>query len=160
MGVRWGARSVSWVLLPFLLPFDSRWSSVRPRRYTDPMTTTKLRHAVVTLLLAPPIAFAWGYDGHRIVGDMASHYLTPEAGAAVKSLLGDQTMADVTKTKRGHYARVILGSDRFGLECDCPAAGCIVSAVKSCTAVSRLAMMMPRQQAGVHLADTLNMERP
>ncbi len=60
------------------------------------MATTKLRLATVTLLLTPSLAFAWGADGHRIVADIASHYLTDEAKAAVKDLLGEQTMADAS----------------------------------------------------------------
>ena len=60
------------------------------------MTTTKPRLAAIALLLTPSICLAWGADGHRIVGDIASHYLTPKAQAAVKDLLGDQTMAEAS----------------------------------------------------------------
>lgn len=99
MGVCWDTGSASWVLplsLPFSLPPSARWSTVRPRRYTDPMATIRLRLAVVILSLAPSLCLAWGYDGHRIVADIASHYLTDEAKAAVKDLLGDQTMAEAS----------------------------------------------------------------
>lgn len=61
--------------------------------------TTKLRLAVVTLLLTPTLCLAWGADGHRIVGETASHYLSPEAKAAVKGLLGD---AGVGRPKGGN----------------------------------------------------------
>jgi len=37
---------------------------------------------------------AWGADGHRIVGTIASSDLTPAAAAGVRDLLGDQTLAD------------------------------------------------------------------
>ena len=60
------------------------------------MTTAKLRVAVVIFILAPSLCLAWGADGHRIVGEIASHYLSPEAKAAVKDLLGDQTLADAS----------------------------------------------------------------
>ena len=40
-----------------------------------PMVTTKLRLAAVTLLLTPTLCLAWGEDGHRIVGEIASNYL-------------------------------------------------------------------------------------
>ncbi|MCH7720982.1 MAG: hypothetical protein IH988_08345 [Planctomycetes bacterium] len=50
------------------------------------MVTTRLRLAAATLLLAPSVCLAWGYEGHRIVGEIASHYLTPEAKAAVRLL--------------------------------------------------------------------------
>jgi len=42
-----------------------------------PMVTTKPRLAAVTLLLTPALCLAWGYDGHRIVRGIASHYLNP-----------------------------------------------------------------------------------
>ena len=60
--------------------------SMRPKRYNIPMVTTRLRLAAATLLLAPSVCLAWGYEGHRIVGEIASHYLTPEAKAAVRLL--------------------------------------------------------------------------
>lgn len=37
---------------------------------------------------------AWGADGHRIVGTIASSDLTPAAAAGVRDLLGEQTLAD------------------------------------------------------------------
>ena len=50
------------------------------------MTPAKLGIAIVTLSLTPTLCLAWGADGHRIVGEIASHYLTPEAEAAVRLL--------------------------------------------------------------------------
>ncbi len=46
--------------------------------------------------LIPSVCFAWGRDGHRITGFIAAKYLTPQAAAAVKDLLGEQTLADVS----------------------------------------------------------------
>ncbi len=48
--------------------------------------TTRIRVSAVVGLLAPTLCLAWGEDGHRIVGEIASHYLTPEAEAAVRLL--------------------------------------------------------------------------
>ena len=80
--------------------------------------------AGVVCLLLPATCLAWGYDGHRIVGEIASHYLTPCAEEAIKDLLGDQTLADVANwadeinSDRSHnwakplcYANVKSGSD-------------------------------------------------
>jgi hypothetical protein len=39
--------------------------------------------------------WAWGPEGHRIVAYIATARLTPQARDAVKSLLGDATMADI-----------------------------------------------------------------
>jgi hypothetical protein len=43
--------------------------------------------------LLPFSAGAWGVLGHRIIGEIASHYLTPKAKKEVKKILGDETMA-------------------------------------------------------------------
>jgi len=84
----------------------------------------------------------WGRDGHRIIGTIATHYLTPEAKAAVTTFLGDQSLADVStwadeiKSNRAydwarplHYANVQPGADGFNLKRDCPKEGCVVSAI-------------------------------
>ena len=107
------------------------------------MNTIKLRLAAVTLLLTPSLCLAWGGDGHRIVAEIASHYLTDEAKAAVKDLLGDQTMAEAStwadeiKSDRKwdwarslHYANVKPGANSFDLDRDCPETGCVVSAIE------------------------------
>lgn len=45
------------------------------------------------LLYAPFAANAWGLLGHRIVGQIAETYLTPNAKKGVKSVLGNETLA-------------------------------------------------------------------
>ncbi len=91
-------------------------------------------------ILIPTVCFAWGRDGHRITGFIAAKYLTPQAAAAVKDLLGEQTLADVSTwpdeirrqrkhTAPWHYANPAPGSDGFNLERDCPEEGCVVSAI-------------------------------
>ena len=100
------------------------------------------RTTAITLIaiLIPSVCFAWGRDGHRITGFIAAKYLTPQAAAAVKDLLGDQTLADVStwpdeirrerkETAPWHYANPAPDSDRFNLERDCPEEGCVVSAI-------------------------------
>ena len=39
---------------------------------------------------------SWGTLGHHVVGEIAEHHLTPEAKAAVSSLLGHESLADVS----------------------------------------------------------------
>jgi hypothetical protein len=52
--------------------------------------------ALVALLLATPsTAFAWGPNGHRIVGRIAMHHLTDEAARAVECLLGPEGLDQV-----------------------------------------------------------------
>jgi hypothetical protein len=43
--------------------------------------------AAVVFLAAPSAAFAWGYEGHEIIADIARGYLTPAARAKVDALL-------------------------------------------------------------------------
>ena len=51
--------------------------------------------ALFALLLAAPAAFAWGPNGHRIVGRIAENHLTDEAARAVQCLLGPESLAQV-----------------------------------------------------------------
>ena len=41
----------------------------------------------------PALAFSWGMQGHRIVGQIAERYLSPKAKASVRRILGDSSMA-------------------------------------------------------------------
>jgi len=93
------------------------------------------------VVLTPSLAFAWGYDGHRIVTDIASHYLTPEAEKSVKFLLGDPTVADPSTwaneiksdrkwdwAKPLHYANVTPRPGSFDLERGSPESGRVAPA--------------------------------
>ena len=40
------------------------------------------------------ILISWGYTGHRTIGQITESYLSPNAKAAVKDLLGDESLAD------------------------------------------------------------------
>jgi hypothetical protein len=41
----------------------------------------------------PVQSFAWGMMGHRIVGEIASSYLTSKAGREIRKILGNETIA-------------------------------------------------------------------
>ncbi len=47
----------------------------------------------VAIFYAPMQAMAWGTNGHRICGQIADSYLTPKARAAVKAILGNESVA-------------------------------------------------------------------
>ena len=47
------------------------------------------------LLLAPIPGFSWGVTGHRVVAEIASNHLSPQARKAITALLGRQSMAMV-----------------------------------------------------------------
>lgn len=48
---------------------------------------------VVLFLYLPAQSLAWGVLGHRIVGEIASTYLTRKANKAIKQILGNETIA-------------------------------------------------------------------
>jgi hypothetical protein len=48
------------------------------------------------LILIPNPSFAWGPEGHRIVGDIAQTRLTPTARLRVKELMGNDDLAAVS----------------------------------------------------------------
>ncbi len=52
--------------------------------------------AAAALALVPTPAFAWGKTGHRVVGQIADAHLTGAARAAVKRILGAETMAEAS----------------------------------------------------------------
>ncbi|WP_394648173.1 S1/P1 nuclease [uncultured Sphingomonas sp.] len=52
--------------------------------------------AVCVLAVAPAPAFAWGKTGHRVVGQIADAHLSSKARAAVKRILGTETMAEAS----------------------------------------------------------------
>ncbi|MEO7445248.1 MAG: S1/P1 nuclease [Ferruginibacter sp.] len=47
----------------------------------------------IILLSAPFASYSWGVLGHRIVGEIASGYLTPKARLAVANILGTESIA-------------------------------------------------------------------
>jgi len=59
-----------------------------------PSAGMRLLLRLVALLLVTTPCLGWGGDGHRIIGTIASSDLTPATAAAVRELLGDQTLAD------------------------------------------------------------------
>lgn len=64
---------------------DGAWDQVLCGRYSNCYNAPMKRHTTTIALVAiliPSACFAWGRDGHRIVGNIASKYLTPQAAAA------------------------------------------------------------------------------
>jgi hypothetical protein len=98
------------------------------------MKKTLFRGAVTAALLLSVGAqqsWAWGREGHRLTALVAENYLTPETRAAVKELLGKQTIADVAswadeyraahpETGKWHYADTPLAEAAYNRDRDCP----------------------------------------
>jgi hypothetical protein len=98
-------------------------------------------------LLVPVSALAWGEKGHRIVGELAQHQLSPAAQAEVARLLADEpepTLAGVSKwadevrendPERGkrtapwHYVNYPRNDCHFTPPRDCPNGDCAVGAI-------------------------------
>jgi len=60
------------------------------------MSVRKITALAVLLLALPGSASAWGPTGHRVVGRIAEHHLTPEAQRGVAALLGPDSLARVS----------------------------------------------------------------
>lgn len=52
--------------------------------------------ALITLILVPATAAAWGPNGHRVVGRIAEGHLSPEARRGVEAILGSESLARVS----------------------------------------------------------------
>jgi hypothetical protein len=48
---------------------------------------------ILAVIYLPLQSMAWGTNGHRICGQIADSYLTPKAHAAIKALLGNESIA-------------------------------------------------------------------
>ena len=67
---------------------------------------------LVLLALAAP-AFAWGPEGHRVVGDIAARYLNPKAQAQVAALLKGDRLADGQPSGRRTLGEVASWADEI-----------------------------------------------
>ena len=47
----------------------------------------------IAVIYAPLQSMAWGTEGHRICGQIADSYLTPQARKAIKEILGNESIA-------------------------------------------------------------------
>lgn len=96
----------------------------------------------VPALLLSPAALAWGPSGHQAAGQIADTYLNPQARAAVKQILGEQSLAsaglwaDEVRSdhtydwiKPLHYINVPRGADHVDLARDCPGGQCVAGAI-------------------------------
>src|SRR5215472_2614833 len=87
--------------------------------------------ALLLLVVFPSTqSFAWGYKGHRIVGDIARNHLTPAAKQNLQALLGNDdlasisTWADEVRPQRPesfawHFVDIPRDASGFSEERDC-----------------------------------------
>ena len=62
----------------------------------------------VSLVILSVILLSWGAVGHRTVGKIAEGHLSPNARAAVRDLLGSQTLSDVS-----NWADELRGQEKY-----------------------------------------------
>ncbi len=126
-------------------------------RYNGPM---KSLHALLAaallapaLLTLPSAAYAWGFQGHRLVGRIAEAHLTPAARADVERLLAgepDPTLAGIApwadqlrssdpglgKLSAGwHYVNIAEDDCHYQAPRHCPGGNCVVEALKAQTKI-------------------------
>lgn len=120
-----------------------RYPAGMPRLHFSPFRRPLLgAAAALASLLAGPVAFAWGPNGHRAAGAIAYTYLSPEARKAVDDLLAGQSLADASNwadeirkdpsydwVKPLHYVNIPRGADRVDMARDCAKGECILGAI-------------------------------
>lgn len=99
----------------------------------------------VGLAAMPSVGLAWGSDGHRAIGEIASHYLSPEAEEKVALLLEPGPYATLAAAGywadaharlyraydeylRRHYVNVDPSATAIDLARDCPE-DCVLTAI-------------------------------
>ncbi|WP_444944219.1 S1/P1 nuclease [Microbulbifer sp. ZKSA006] len=115
-------------------------------------------------------AHAWGDDGHRVVGEIAWHYLSPEAADEIELLLeeagerhlaesttwADRIRADETYSWAAplHYINLSRDWRTYIEPRDCPEAGCILKAIQTYREVlaDRTRSKMERAEALMFIA--------
>jgi hypothetical protein len=82
--------------------------------------------------------FGWGPEGHKAIAILAARYLSPEALAQIRELLGSESMQEAslwadgvahasrTDTAAWHYIDISLADSRINLSRDCPQGQCIL----------------------------------
>ena len=59
------------------------------------MNRKKLKNVILFIVasfLLPCTGFAWGKTGHRVISEIAASYLNPKAKAAIREILGDESI--------------------------------------------------------------------
>jgi hypothetical protein len=131
-----------------MLPHQPSGQSSQDKEYD--MLTHKLRMfriagavLVVTVGLPTP-TWAFGKQGHRIVGRIAEAHLTPEARAAVDKLLGegkrlsdddvanwaDHIRNDFPETGPWHYVDIPFDKDEYDPARDCKYSDCVIARIE------------------------------
>ena len=105
------------------------------------------------VMLCPVAAWAWGFDGHKIIAVVAADNLTPSAASHVAEILGvpsdkrsiatameaasirpDTVFRDEdTRTARWHYIDICLQDRRSDVAARCPGGNCVTAKIDEYT---------------------------
>ena len=113
---------------------------------TNRSTTRFFYRAILALLLIAPVStFAWGPDGHRIVGAISLDYLNSETLTALHELMGTDDTDELVQwcnwpdeyrsTEEGawtypkHFINMVPGESLYVMERDCPTGLCVTEAI-------------------------------
>jgi hypothetical protein len=77
------------------------------------LLTPRLLAALLVLLAPAQAALAWGPEGHRMVGDIASRFLIPKASARVLELLESDRLADGQPSGRRTLGEIAYWADEI-----------------------------------------------
>jgi len=106
-------------------------------------TLAKLVSLSIILILSVSAAGGWGKDGHSIIADIAWRELSPTTRKEIRELLGDSSLAEVSNWADAvrrenayrwsaplHYVNLPFDASEYDPDRDCPAEGCVVSAIE------------------------------
>jgi hypothetical protein len=90
---------------------------------------------------ARPASVVWYFEGHRLVARIAALRLTPQTQAAVKDLLGGESLVEASvwadnikierpDTKPLHYVNIPLNATDYVPSRDCPDSRCLIAAIE------------------------------
>lgn len=107
----------------------------------------RISHVLVilaVLTVRPHVAYAWGFEGHRIIALIAAHELTIAAKSNVEALLGepdaasamerysiwaDKTRYSRRETAEWHFVDIEIDSNGYKAARDCPHDDCVVGQI-------------------------------
>ncbi len=122
-----------------------------------------MKRVIAALLLSVLVtsqAWAWGSEGHRIVGEIAEQYLDPATTQQIRDLLALEnattlaavsTWADEIRQQRRntapwHFVDIPISAPAYDPGRDCPRGNCVVAKIDEFVAELRDRSLPPRQR--------------
>jgi hypothetical protein len=93
---------------------------------------------VLIVVVAPPLGFGWGREGHEVVALMAEQNMTNAALERAKAILGGASLEEVAscadeyrrnhrETGLWHYINIPLTDSKIDMARECPNAQCVIA---------------------------------